>query len=150
MKADYTDTYIATVRSSYPMTAKDLFQQIFVYYPQSVLYLLRLRDWLVKPFGLQPGGGFTDLITEQDDSKVIICKSDKHLVLRILLQCDTINASTHQQTIKISTFVNCNNSLGKVYFFFIRPFHSFLCRRVLNRAAKIWEKEKSMQNINNI
>lgn len=144
MKADYTDTYIATVRSDCPMTAKDLFQQIFIHYPKPVLYLLQVRNWLVKPFGLQPGGGFTDLIVEQDENKVIICKSDRHLNFQILLQCDTFNASTHQQTIKISTFVNYHNSLGRIYFFFIRPFHSFLCRRMLNRAAKIWEKEKSM------
>lgn len=144
MKVDYIDTYIATVRSDCPMTAKDLFQQIFVHYPKPVLYLLQVRDWLVKSFGLQPGGGFTDLIVEQDDNKVIICKSDRHLNFQILLQCDTFNASTHQQTIKISTFVNYHNSLGRVYFFFIRPFHSFLCRRMLNRAAKIWKKEKSM------
>lgn len=144
MKADYTDIYITTVRNTCPMTAKDLFQQIFVYYPKPVLYLLRLRDLLVKPFGLQPGGGFTDLITEQNDNKIIIYKSDKHLSFHILLQCATIDASTHQQAIKISTFVNYHNSLGRVYFFFIRPFHSFLCRRMLNQAARIWEKEKRM------
>lgn len=140
MKADYTDTYVMTVRSDCPMTAQVLFQQIFVHYPKPVLYLLRLRDWLVKPFGLHPGGGFTDLIAEQNDSKVIICKSDKHLDFRILLQCDTINASTRQQAIKISTFVNYHNLLGRIYFFFIRPFHSYLCRRMLNRSARNWEK----------
>ena len=74
MKADYTDIYITTVRNTCPMTAKDLFQQIFVYYPKPVLYLLRLRDLLVKPFGLQPGGGFTDLITEQNDNKIIFSR----------------------------------------------------------------------------
>lgn len=144
MKAGYTDTYVTIVRCNSPMTAKDLFQQIFVHYPKPILYLLRLRDWQVKPFGLQPGGGFTNLITEQDDSKIIICKSDKHLDFRILLQCETFKASMRQQTIKISTFVSYHNSLGRVYFFIICPFHSFLCRCMLNRAAKIWEKENRM------
>ena len=144
MKADYTDTYITTVRSTCPMTAKDLFQQIFVHLPKPVLYLLRLRDWLVKPFGLQSGGRFTDFVTEQNDSRVIIYKSDKHLDFRILLQCDTFNVSTYQQTIKISTFINYHTSLGKVYFFFIRPFHSFLCKQMLNRTARIWEKKYKM------
>lgn len=92
MKADYTDTYITTVRSTCPMTAKDLFQQTFVHYPKLVLYLLRLRDWLGKPFGLQSGGRFTDFVTEQNDSRAIIYKSDKHLDFRILLQCGTFNA----------------------------------------------------------
>lgn len=92
MKADYADTYITTARSTYPMTAKDLFQQTFVHYPKLVLYLLRLRDWLVKPFGLQSGGRFTDFVTGQNDSRINICKSDKHLDFRILLQCGTFNA----------------------------------------------------------
>lgn len=51
MKADYIDAYVKTVRSDCPMSAKDLFQQIFIYYPNPVLYLLRLRGWLVKPSG---------------------------------------------------------------------------------------------------
>lgn len=92
MKADYTDTYNTTARSTCPMATKDLFQQIFIYYPKPVLYLLRLRDWLGKPFGLQSGGRFTDFVTEQNDSRAIIYKSDKHLDFRILLQCGTFNA----------------------------------------------------------
>lgn len=91
MKADYTDTYNTTVRSTSSITAKDLFQQKFVNYPKPVLYLLRLRDWLGKPFGLQSGGRFTDFVTEQNDSRAIIYKSDKHLDFRILLQCGTFN-----------------------------------------------------------
>lgn len=92
MKADYTDTYITTVRSTCPMTAIDLFQQTFVHYPKPVLYLFRLRDWLGKPLGVQSGGRFTDFVTEQNDSRAIFYKSDKHLDFRILLQCGTFNA----------------------------------------------------------
>lgn len=85
MKADYTDTYNTTVRSTSSITAKDLFQQTFVHYPKPVLYLFRIRDRLVKPVGLQSGGRFTDFVTEQNDSRAIIYKSDKHLDFRILL-----------------------------------------------------------------
>lgn len=40
MEADYTDTYVATIRNTRIMTARDLFRLMFVYYPKPVLYLL--------------------------------------------------------------------------------------------------------------
>ena len=70
MEADYTDTYTTVLRNTSRMTAKDLFRMMFVYYPKPVQYLLRFRDWLVKPFGLQGGDGFTDLIKEKDEGQV--------------------------------------------------------------------------------
>ena len=65
MEADYIDTYTTVLRNTSRMTAKDLFRMMFVYYPKPVQYLLRFRDWLVKPFGLQGGDGFTYLIKEK-------------------------------------------------------------------------------------
>ena len=81
MEADYIDTYTTVLRNTSRMTAKDLFRMMFVYYPKPVQYLLRFRDWLVKPFGLQGGDGFTDLIKEKDEGKVTFGKSYKHLEL---------------------------------------------------------------------
>lgn len=72
MEADYTDTYTATIRNVHRMTARDLFQLMFVYYPKPILYMLKLRDWLVKPIGLQEGGGFTELIREEDEKKSLL------------------------------------------------------------------------------
>lgn len=87
MKADYTDTYTTTVRNARCMTAPDLFRLMFVRYPKPVQYLLRLRDWLVKPFGLQARGGFTDLIQEQNEENVVFGKQDKHLAFEVRLTC---------------------------------------------------------------
>lgn len=84
MEADYTDTYTTVLRNTSRMTAKDLFRMMFVYYPKPVQYLLRFRDWLVKPFGLQGGDGFTDLIKEKDEGQVTFGKSDKHLEFQAL------------------------------------------------------------------
>ena len=117
MEADYIDTYTTVLRNTSRMTAKDLFRMMFVYYPKPVQYLLRFRDWLVKPFGLQGGDGFTDLIKEKDEGKVTFGKSDKHLEFQVLLQCDIPDAPTQCQSIRITTVVKYHNSLGKVYFF---------------------------------
>lgn len=143
METDYTDTYTATIRNVHRMTARDLFQLMFVYYPKPILYMLKLRDWLVKPIGLQEGGGFTELIREEDEKKITFGKSDKHLEFQVLLQCNAPDAEAAYQSIQITTIVHYHNSLGKAYFFFIRPFHALICKGLLKRAARIWEKENT-------
>ena len=50
---------------------------------------------------------------------------------------------TQCQSIRITTVVKYHNSLGKVYFFFIRPFHALICKWLLKRAARNWGKENT-------
>lgn len=142
MKADYTDTYTTTVWNARRMTAADLFRLMFVRYPKPVQYLLRLRDWLVKPFGLQAGGGFTDLIQEQNEENVVFGKQDKHLAFEVRLTCPPPDTYKQSQLIQIITSVQFHNTLGRVYFFIIRPFHRLICRSLLKRAARNWEKKQ--------
>lgn len=147
MKADYTDTYTTTVRNARCMTAPDLFRLMFVHYPKPVQYLLRLRDWLVKPFGLQARGGFTDLIQEQNEENVVFGKQDKHLAFEVRLTCSPPDAYKQCQTIQITTSVQFHNTLGRIYFFFIRPFHRLICRSLLKRAARNWERDALKEQI---
>lgn len=147
MKADYTDTYTTTVRNARRMTAPDLFRLMFVRYPKPVQYLLRLRDWLVKPFGLQAGGGFTDLIQEQNEENVVFGKQDKHLAFEVRLTCPPPDTYQPSQLIQIITYVQFHNTLGRVYFFFIHPFHCLICRSLLKRAARNWERDALKEQI---
>lgn len=117
METDYSDIYTAIVRNAYRMAAGDLFWLMFVHDSNPVLYLLQLCDRLVKPFGLQDGGSFTDLIREQGDKHVAFGKSDKHLDFNVLQQCDVPDAQRYCQTIWITTVVKFCNQLGRVYFF---------------------------------
>lgn len=141
METDYTDTYKTSVRNGRRMTAPDLFHLMFVYYPKPVQYLLRLRDLLVKPFGLQAGGGFTGLIQEQNEENVVFGKQDKHLAFEVRLTCNPPDTYKQCQPIQITTSVQFRNTLGRVYFFFIRPFHCLICKSLLRRAVRLWEKE---------
>ena len=142
MKTEYTDTYTTTIRNAQRMTACDLFHLMFINYPRPVLFLLQLRNQLIKPLGLQTGDSFTELIQEQNEKYVIFGKPDKHLTFQVQLKCDTPNILTQCQTIQITTSVQFHNTLGKVYFFFIRPFHCMICRILLKRAARNWENKK--------
>lgn len=147
MKADYTDTYTTTVRNARCMTAPDLFRLMFVRYPKPVQYLLRLRNRLVKPFGLKAGGGFTDLIQEQNEENVVFGKQDKHLTFEVRLTCAPPDTYKQCQAIQITTSVQFHNTLGRVYFFFIRPFHCLICRSLLKRAARNWERDALKEQI---
>lgn len=141
MKSDYsyTDTYTTTVRNARRMTAGDLFRLMFVCYPKPVQYLLRLRDRLVKPFGLQAGSGFAELMQEQSEEEIVFDKSDKHLTFQVRLECSPPDIRTRCQSVRITTSVRFHNALGKTYFFFIRPFHCLICKSLLKRAARLWE-----------
>lgn len=60
MEADYTDSYTAIVKNSHRINAKELFNLMFVHHPKPIQYLLKLRDQIVKPFGIKRSGGFTE------------------------------------------------------------------------------------------
>ena len=72
-----------------------------------------------------------DLITENSTNHIQIEKDDRHLFLEIKIECGELVKS--EQAISICTSVKFHNALGRIYFFFIKPFHKLLCRMALNR-----------------
>ena len=46
---------------------------MFCKLPKPVEWLFKLRNVLVKPSGLQGGGGFRSLVAERNDEEIIIC-----------------------------------------------------------------------------
>lgn len=136
---DYKDCYSVNLYNTKEMKSADLTELVFIRFPKLVLYLLKVRDILVKPFGLQTGDSFVDLIIRQDERETILGASDRHLNFYVSLSCSSLEEE--KQEISIKTYVKYNNSLGKVYFFVIRLFHKFIVKGLLNRAARIWKRE---------
>lgn len=106
--------------------------------------LMRLRDALVRPFGLKasPQGprppprfligeriGLFTLYARTED-ELLLGEDDRHLDFRICLR-----VSAGQAT--LATLVRFRNAWGRLYFFLIRPFHGVLVRRMLRRAASL-------------
>ena len=58
----------------------------------------------------------------------------KHLTFYAALWCG--EKESGGQTFTITTVVKFNNRLGRLYFFFIRPFHKVIIRSMLKRVAK--------------
>lgn len=73
---------------------------------------MKLRNALVKPFNLQGGGRFRNLIFERNYEEIIICKDDKHLCFWVGTFCS--KSEDGWQEVSVTTVVKFNNFLGKI------------------------------------
>lgn len=121
------------------MKPRDLLELVFVRYPEPVSWLMKLRNAFVKPFGLKAGGGFADMVIEENETELVMGKRDKYLDFYIVLECEP--PLQGRQCVSISTLVNYNNCLGRIYFFVIRLFHVAIVKSLAVRAARIWSRE---------
>lgn len=139
LPVNYEDCFSQTMVNKPYMSVKDLFNLIFRQYPQWVLWLLKLRDIIVKPFGLKTNKSFEDIIVEQDNNEIIIGTNDKHLTFHVSLFCSDL--SDNKQIISISTFVKYENILGRIYFAAIWLFHRIIIAYLFKRAIIKWSKQ---------
>lgn len=138
---DYTDRYCVMLHDAEEMHSGELFHLIFGHFSKLGDFLSKLRNKMVKPLGLAEGGSFSQLIIEQNEYELVLGKRDKHLDFYALLKCHPMEENS--QVVSITTLVKYNNWLGKVYFFFVCPFHRLLVKRQMKRVAVMWEKESA-------
>jgi hypothetical protein len=147
--ADFADCYVAA--NPWPeRSAIDLFMQTVGNTPGWVNALMRLRNGIVRLFGLKdlgtldevkPGrtyrvgdrvGIFTLLF--QNDAEVILGDLDKHLEVRLSVL--KMQGSDGEAQLAVSTAVHEHNALSKVYMLFVGPIHKIIVPAVLKRALK--------------
>ena len=105
-------------------------------FPGWVDRLLRLRNVVVKPFGLSAAmpqdttlnkvGHFP--IDQRNDNEVILGFDDSHLNFRISVLVDGTRAHA-------ATWVHRNNALGRIYLAAIMPFHVLIMRNAIGQVA---------------
>ena len=134
LPADYSDSYSKTIDARRQMTADALFDSMFCNFPWPVRMMLKLRDALVKPFGLKTGATFRDRIIERNDEEIIIGALDKHLNFWVSVYCSL--SENGKQTVSVSTVVSFNNVLGRLYFAGIWVFHKLLANILFKRGLK--------------
>ncbi|TDK41025.1 DUF2867 domain-containing protein [Antarcticimicrobium luteum] len=123
---DFLDDYaIAT-----PLTPREALD-LALRSPAWAQALLRLRDAVVRPFGLKTAAddartGFP--VEYESDEELIVGMDDCHLDFRI-----TVLKSGG--TVHIATWVHRNNALGWAYLALITPFHRLILRSALRRIA---------------
>jgi hypothetical protein len=135
---DYLDVFSAPVGRD--VTLEDVARRLLLGQPPR---LMRLRDALVRPFGLKtsPGGSRPPLrlipgerigifrLYERSAHELLLGEDDRHLDFRVCLRV------VGDGEVTLATLVHFRNFLGRAYFFLIRPFHALIVKGMLRRAT---------------
>ncbi len=149
---DYIDVFGIDIPSKQPILPKEIVPLFFKSFPSWFMGLMMLREGIAKMIGLKTADG-TDVEKELKEFKgevgesialfhVLDCskheilsgETDKHLDFR--LSFFSIPKSANISQVILATTVQYNGWLGKVYFFFVKPFHRLIVPILLKRIAK--------------
>jgi hypothetical protein len=144
---DYSDAYRIRLEEGSSLSMTELAHNVFgeiASYPVYVRFLLRLRDLLVRPFGLYTMDDMAEITEPSDwigffriyqisENEIIIGADDKHLDVRVSL-LRTVHDDNPFLT--VSTFVRLNNFLGKIYFAIIKPFHRIIVPATIKKSMR--------------
>jgi hypothetical protein len=130
---DYTDNFSEVVRTIRPISAEELAARFFCT-PQWIIALMKVRNAIIKPFGLNGERNLSDLVIVESDSLATISKSDRHLDFVIAFMTERrMNDSVY---LSVCTKVRYNNCMGKFYFSIIKPFHKLICKILLKQVRR--------------
>jgi hypothetical protein len=137
---DFSDTFSTSNHSN---TIEEIAKLIFDTSPKWISNLFRIRNWIVKFFGLKTSvpadyhtkfelGGYVKFfkIYYIAENEVILGADDKHLNFRVLIY----NTHAEKYNIKVTTLVKFNNSFGKFYMTLVKPFHRLVVMKMVSQA----------------
>jgi hypothetical protein len=125
---DYCDSYC--IKKTTNEGIEKITEQIFQL-PKWANVLMKIRHYIVKPFGLKTTKETNDKmfpIIDQNENEIIMGINDNHLNFRVSVLTDRI-----QTYIYMTTVVQYKNNFGKIYFLFIKPFHRLMVSSIMRR-----------------
>lgn len=141
-KVDFSDTFSTTNTQD---SIQKITNLIFNTTPKWVAFLFRIRNTIVKFFGLKTTlpsdynedfkvGGYVKFFKIYDiaDNEVILGANDSHLNFRAIIH----NSKSPTYNVKVTTLVAYNNKKGKIYMSLIKPFHRLVVKRMVGQAFK--------------
>ena len=134
LPADYADCFSAKISFPRQINVAELFELVFNYRPPWLNFLYKVRNFLVKPFGIKVNGSFKDFIIEQTPKEIVLHSKNKHLDFYVSLFCS--DKAENGQTASITTLVNFNNLMGRIYFAAIWLFHKLIVPSLFKRAVR--------------
>ncbi|TGE27953.1 DUF2867 domain-containing protein [Hymenobacter metallicola] len=144
---DHTDAYRLALPAGAAADATALTWRLFGQTPAWIRYLMRLRDWLVRPLrlttfpetirppygtALVPGsslGAFRVFATAPHE--VVLGLDDRHLDFRV-----SVLLAEDGRAAVVSTLVWFHNWVGRWYFQLIQPFHHLVVPALLRHALR--------------
>ena len=148
LPADYSDAFVCAVGKAFAHTPDDLMVRFWTDFPRWVDVLFGIRNFFVRFVGLKGSmsslrefeecirtGGKTDIasVPAKNECETVLLLDDKHLSAYMSVY---IEDTPHNKQVYATTLVHFKNRLGRVYFFFIRPFHGLLVGSILKRSVK--------------
>lgn len=137
LPADYCDTFSRRVKSSAKIVPSSILVRLFE--PSAWMrFLVKVRSVLARSLGIESGisgGNFSSgKIIGQNDEWAALKKEDRHLTFFVVVRLEPLEAPCCYE-LSISTLVRYGNLSGRIYFFFIRPFHRVIVRRALKNIC---------------
>ena len=147
VSAWFSDSYLAELRNPSASVA-DLFEAVFGHHPRWVRIPLALRNRMAGWAGLEvppeeatrhferkPHYAVGDIIGPWPifaltDRELIAGRDNSHLDFRV----SVLKLDRPSSAVAISTICNVHNRFGKIYLFFIVPFHRWGMRQLMRRA----------------
>ena len=139
-RIDFQDTFSTTNKKD---SLKDIGHKIFNNPPWWIILLFLIRNILVKIVGLKTSlpkdhneefkvGGYIGFfkIYEITEDEIIMGADDKHLNFRASIY----NDHSEEYNIKVTTLVQFNNNLGRIYMKLIGPFHRLVVSSMVKKA----------------
>ena len=139
-KIDFADTYSTT---NHKDDLKTIAYKIFDTSPAWVVKLMNLRNAIASKFGLDTEvpadaeqaykvGGYIKFfqIMSIGNDELIMGADDSHLNFRAILS----RTQDAEYNIKVTTIVEYNNSLGKIYMNIIKPGHKMILKVLVKNA----------------
>ena len=140
--AQFADAYALSV-SGQTLTAMKAAGLAFDSAPEWINALLRLRNAVVSPFGLQAGeksskpfqekAGIFPVLAETP-TRMVLGLDDKHLDFRLLV--DVKDNGGGAQRVTASTLVRTHNAFGRMYLACVKPFHRIIVPAMLRQLSR--------------
>lgn len=159
LPGDYDDVFACELINKRKVTPDEIQIRTWGHTPGWFKALMNLRNALVHPFGLQ-GDNKLDKsksveaiikhgeragvmsLADRTEKETILLLSDKHLDAYCSAYVTTEGTT---QLAMFITLVHFHNTLGKVYFFFIKPFHKMIVRSMLKSVLTYLTKDQHVK-----
>lgn len=141
LRADWADAFEMTTHRRFA-SMRALAQATVGSMPPWARTLLKLRNTVVRPFGLNPDGmmdapsrssriDIFPILDENADS-IVLGLDDVHLNFRIVVERTVREADDR---LRVTTLVQRHNLFGRMYIAVITPFHKAIVAAVMKQAG---------------
>ncbi|MEW7291490.1 DUF2867 domain-containing protein [Aquimarina sp. 2304DJ70-9] len=154
IKYDYADSYFGQIqKENNNISIEEISKAFLTSSPRWIDLLMVFRNKIVSIFGLKTGNTLhkKDILSnhftiekgkrigifkvyEQNEGELILGEDDHHLNFRVSLLLEP--ADRDQKELIISTIVKFNNTLGRLYFLPVKPFHKLIVKNMLRNTIK--------------